>query len=177
MEIKDVHHIFMKFRELREKASKDVMDAMSLILAKESMEVQIKEEIQNRAKYLFLDSECCWPLHHSQYYLGQVPKVMDQISRSKMSLIKQEKLAHNIHSNWHTAAIRLVGRITQVTLYLILSSPVLTCTVGLSRTQVVNWALNHLPNDWTGFVSMSKNSKKFSIHLLHPTIIVCSNGI
>ena len=113
-EIEGAHHIFTRhlaFTELREKVSKDIEDSTNLILGKETLGREIKEEIQKRAECLFSDSEYYWPLHHNQYYLGHVPKFTDQLSISGLSQVKQERLAHNIHSNWHTVAIRLAGRI------------------------------------------------------------------
>ena len=60
--------------------------------------------------------------------------------------------------NWNRKKFSILLPATQVTL--VANHLPINC----SGTQVINGALNHLPNDWTGFVSMSKNSKKFTIH-------------
>ncbi len=63
------------------------------------------------AKSLFIDDELIWPLHYSLYYLGQVPKIDNMLYDLKMTRTQKQQIKSHISSDWHTAAMRLAGRI------------------------------------------------------------------
>ncbi len=114
--IEDVHHIFAAcpvFERFRKEATNDVEAATAKILQKENgVSNEMEKEIRETAKSLFSDCVQYWPLARTQYYLGFVPNLKVHFQgRVNMSYLKKERLRSSIHTTWHTAAIRLTGRI------------------------------------------------------------------
>jgi hypothetical protein len=66
------------------------------------------------AKFLFSDCHITWPLHHSFYYLGHIPK-LDALIDSGIfaNRLKRERFIHNIniYGDWHMSLIRLASHI------------------------------------------------------------------
>ncbi|KAJ7916426.1 hypothetical protein B0H13DRAFT_1585254, partial [Mycena leptocephala] len=90
--IEDMHHIFVecpRYADWRSKATNDILTPKSL----------------------FLDSPI-WPLQYSAFYLGHIPKLDALVPRNHdLSNITHIRLIHHFASDWHTACIRLAGRI------------------------------------------------------------------
>ncbi|KAJ7460333.1 hypothetical protein FB451DRAFT_1271046 [Mycena latifolia] len=107
--IEDQHHIFVvceRYAEWREKAAEDLYRRTNNKLAEKGI-----EEV-NRS--LFSDNKSIWPLHYSTYYLGHLPKIEPHLPRKigeNGDRVVRTRLAHHLASDWHTAAIRLAGRI------------------------------------------------------------------
>jgi hypothetical protein len=112
--IEDAHHIFVHcpmFNKFREEASKNVGAETSKLLDKVENFIGIeKDNIIQLAKSLFSDCRF-WPLQHTQYYLGHIPKITDHLSQTNLGTLACDRLKRNLHCTWHLAGIRLAGRI------------------------------------------------------------------
>ena len=75
-----------------------------------------KNALTSKAELLFCDG-ALWPLGHSLFYVGQIPKIAallaasDVSSQSVLPPINSKRLIVNIANDWHTSSILLAGRI------------------------------------------------------------------
>jgi Reverse transcriptase (RNA-dependent DNA polymerase) len=113
--VEDPHHVFVlckAFGELRNKASKELMEKTRRRIEATELEEAHFEKLLRTAKLLFSDCPDTWPLHYSFYYLGHIPKLDNIVDRKLFtSRIKYERFLHNTSSEWHMSAIRLTSRI------------------------------------------------------------------
>ncbi|KAJ7710690.1 hypothetical protein B0H17DRAFT_886497, partial [Mycena rosella] len=99
--IEDQHHIFVDCPAYADWRTKAADDAYRHTKAK----LEEKEILEADGPL--------WPLHYSSYYLGHIPS-FDHLIPKKIrngETLARTRLAHHIASDWHTAAIRLAGRI------------------------------------------------------------------
>ena len=53
-----------------------------------------------------------WPLHSTNYYLGQIPKIGPLLPSSTVTnSLNQSRLIHNIANDLHLSSVRLASRI------------------------------------------------------------------
>jgi hypothetical protein len=113
--IESMHHIFVdcrKFEGWRAEAGAEVATRTERKLEEMGIALWDQQPILRAAKSLFVDDPIIWPLKMSQYYLGQVPRTDDLITRALIpETIKRRKLSVHLASDWHTSSIRLAGRI------------------------------------------------------------------
>ncbi|KAJ7860908.1 hypothetical protein B0H13DRAFT_1639245, partial [Mycena leptocephala] len=97
------HHLFVdcpRFNDWRTVASesRDVIRRTSLKLDEQDS--------------LFRDDGAVWPLGSSLFYLGQLPSFDILVPEDQLSdPILRRKLLSHLASDWHSACIRLAGRI------------------------------------------------------------------
>ncbi|KAJ7455737.1 hypothetical protein FB451DRAFT_1048761 [Mycena latifolia] len=115
--IEDQHHIFVecaRYADWREKAREDLVTRMNNKLEEKGIEEAKHSGLLSIAKSLFVDDSSVWPLHYSTYFLGHIPK-FDHTMPTKVGedgeRLARMRLTHHIASEWHTACIRLAGRI------------------------------------------------------------------
>jgi hypothetical protein len=112
--IEDMHHIFVdcqRYTDWRAKASCDILTRTKAKLAEKGIEEADCVDRLLTAKSLFSDSPV-WPLQYSAYYLGHIPRIDTLVPRNnELTNISHSRLIHHFASDWHTACIRLVGRI------------------------------------------------------------------
>ncbi|KAJ6631046.1 hypothetical protein B0H10DRAFT_1773796 [Mycena sp. CBHHK59/15] len=113
--IEDQHHIFVeckRYAEWRLKAAAHVHQRTNNKLAEKEIEEVDRVNLLTTAKSLFSNNELVWPLHYSTYYLGHIPTFDHLIPRAPVSdKLTLTRLAHHLAADWHTASIRLAGRI------------------------------------------------------------------
>ncbi|KAJ7110532.1 hypothetical protein C8R44DRAFT_883670 [Mycena epipterygia] len=113
--IEDQHHLFVhceRYAVWRTKATTDVYSRTNNKLAEKGIEEADRVGLLLTAKSLFIDNESIWPLHYSTYYLGHIPTFDHLMPRTPASdKLAQICLAHHLAADWHTAYIRLAGRI------------------------------------------------------------------
>ncbi|KAJ7940607.1 hypothetical protein B0H13DRAFT_1585604, partial [Mycena leptocephala] len=92
--IEDMHHIFVKcprYTEWRSKATNDIL-------------------LRTRAK--LTEKELEEADAYSVYYLGHIPPIDALVPRNNdLNGVTRSRLIHHFASDWHTACIRLAGRI------------------------------------------------------------------
>jgi hypothetical protein len=112
--IEDMHHIFVKcprYTEWRSKATNDILLRTRAKLTEKELEEADAVDLLAAAKSLFLDSST-WPLQYSVYYLGHIPPIDALVPRNNdLNGVTRSRLIHHFASDWHTACIRLAGRI------------------------------------------------------------------
>jgi hypothetical protein len=112
--IEDMHHIFVecpRYTDWRFKATNDILTRSKAKLAEKELEEANAVDLLVAAKSLFVDSPI-WPLQYSAFYLGHIPKLDALVPRNHdLSNITHTRLIHHFASDWHTACIRLAGRI------------------------------------------------------------------
>ncbi|KAJ7708993.1 hypothetical protein B0H17DRAFT_916723 [Mycena rosella] len=115
--IEDQHHIFVEceqYTEWRSKAAVDVHRRTESKLKEKGYEETDAVDLLSTAKFLFSDKPHIWPLQYCTYFLGHLPN-LDHLMPKKPGVdddkLSRTRLAHHIASDWHTAAIRLAGRI------------------------------------------------------------------
>ncbi|KAJ6563702.1 hypothetical protein DFH09DRAFT_1035307 [Mycena vulgaris] len=115
--IEDQHHIFVectRYAKWREKATEEILSRMGNKLDEQGIEEADRVGLLATVKSLFSDDASVWPLQYSVYYLGHLPK-FDHLLPKKVGdddgKFTHTKLAHHLAYDWHTAAIRLTGRI------------------------------------------------------------------
>ncbi|KIK04953.1 hypothetical protein K443DRAFT_92029 [Laccaria amethystina LaAM-08-1] len=111
----NMHHIFvncMQYSRWRDDANRELVERTELKLTNMKIEGAVRDGLLATAKSLFSDSTAVWPLHHSLFYLGQIPNLDLLISREAgIGEMEYRRLRAHISSDWHTASIRLAGRI------------------------------------------------------------------
>ena len=111
----DPHHVFVlckAFSKLREDACREMVDKTKRKIQETGLEEAQFTSLLRTAKFLFTDCPITWPLHHSFYYLGHIPKLDTLINSSIFtSRLKCERFTHNIYGDWHMTSIRLASRI------------------------------------------------------------------
>ncbi|KAJ7157539.1 hypothetical protein C8R43DRAFT_883185, partial [Mycena crocata] len=114
--IEDQHHIFVHcahYAEWRKQAAEDLHRRTNNKLAEKGIEEVDRTGLLFTVKSLFSDVPSVWPLQYSAYYLGHIPKFDHLLPKRTASEDKmiQTQLAHGLAADWHTASIRLAGRI------------------------------------------------------------------
>jgi hypothetical protein len=112
--IEDMHHLFVECKHYevwRQETSVQLRMRTMDKLTEKGLPTHEQEPLLHTAESLFIDSSNVWPLHHSFYYLGHIPKLDPLLSTSSLSDFSKNRLLYNIASDWHTIAIRLAGRI------------------------------------------------------------------
>ena len=74
----DPHHVFVvckAFNKLREDACQDMVDKTKQKIQAIGLEEAQFTNLLQTAKFLFSECHITWPLHHSFYYLGHIPKL------------------------------------------------------------------------------------------------------
>jgi len=71
----DMHHIFVHCKQYKQ-WREDVRMELNM-----QTEEAMKTGLLKAAKFLFTNNVIIWPLHHSLYYLGQIPNLNPLISR------------------------------------------------------------------------------------------------
>ena len=72
------HHVFVvckAFNKLREDACQDMVDKTKQKIQAIGLEEAQFTNLLQTAKFLFSECHITWPLHHSFYYLGHIPKL------------------------------------------------------------------------------------------------------
>jgi hypothetical protein len=108
-------HLFVhcsQYKQWRIEAAKDIIAKTELKLETMKIEGIVRDNLLHAAKFLFMDEPSVWPLHHTMFYLGQIPD-LDGLFASGHNIkdITLKRIKTHISSDWHTAAIRLAGRI------------------------------------------------------------------
>jgi hypothetical protein len=114
--VEDMHHLFAQCRlyeEWRREATEEVIKNTVLKLENLDVEEVVRDGLLKAAKSLFLDDPSVWLLHYTMFYLGQLPDLNCIIKHATMPIgeIKKKRLKAHVSSDWHTASIRLAGRI------------------------------------------------------------------
>ena len=113
--IEDTHHIFVlckSFEKLGADVCWEVVEKTKWKIDTAGLEEAQFMSLLTIAKSLFFDCSKPWPLHHSFYYLGHIPKLNAHIESDIFgSRLKHERFIHNIYGDWHMSSIRLASRI------------------------------------------------------------------
>ncbi|KAJ7728475.1 hypothetical protein B0H16DRAFT_1894093 [Mycena metata] len=100
------------YAEWRSDAANHLVKRASLKLAEKDIEETDAVGLLAAAKSLFIDDEHVWPLQKSVYYLGHIPKVDPLVPKlPTLAVLTRSRLVQTLAADWHTAAIRLAGRI------------------------------------------------------------------
>ncbi|KAF7362208.1 hypothetical protein MVEN_00567000 [Mycena venus] len=110
----DMHHVFVqcpRYAEWRTKATDALLQRADAKLDEKNIEEVDRVHLLAAVKLLFSDNNF-WPLHYSTYYLGHIPR-FDHLmpTHRDEDSVSHSRLAHHFASEWHTACIRLAGRI------------------------------------------------------------------
>ncbi|KAJ6488424.1 hypothetical protein DFH09DRAFT_948350 [Mycena vulgaris] len=115
--IDDQHHIFVEcpqYAKWRTKAAEEVYRHTNTKLAEKEIEEVARVDLLSTVMFLYSDNTLIWPLQYCTFYLGHLPRfdhlIPKRIGNAGDSLMRTH-LAHHLASDWHTAAIRLAGRI------------------------------------------------------------------
>jgi hypothetical protein len=112
--IEDTHHVFITcktFDKLREDVCWEMVEKMRQKIEVMGWEAQFTSLLQT-AESLFSDCSITWPIHYLFYYLGHILKLDAHVNLNIFnSRLKHRRFIHNISSNWHLSAIRLVSHI------------------------------------------------------------------
>jgi hypothetical protein len=90
------------FAALRDEIIRSILDTTCNILHDADIPLSKVLRVKFIASQLFKD-DACWPLGSSRYYLGLTPPLS--------TIISQQRIRAKINIVWHTASIRLAGRI------------------------------------------------------------------
>ncbi|KAJ7166150.1 hypothetical protein C8R46DRAFT_900122 [Mycena filopes] len=114
-DIEDMHHIFVTcstYADWRSIAAAELVPRTRAKLANLDIEEVIATDLLAAAKSLFVDDERVWPLQYSVYFLGHIPSIEPLIPDAPhLNPLSRSRLAYSLAADWHTAAIRLAGRI------------------------------------------------------------------
>jgi hypothetical protein len=111
------HHLFVdcpRFNDWRtvDSESRDVIRRTSLKLDEQDVDLIHRSRIIHAAESPFRDDGAVWPLGSSLFYLGQLPSFDILVPEDQLSdPILRRKLLSHLASDWHSACIRLAGRI------------------------------------------------------------------
>ncbi|KAF5385930.1 hypothetical protein D9615_002408 [Tricholomella constricta] len=114
--IEDARHIFVhcpRFAALRSQMDETNASATATLLDVSRVPHPCQARTLDLARTLTGDSES-WPLGFTMYYYGIIPKLDDissDIQTAPLTTLQVERLRLRISSLWHTACIRLAGRI------------------------------------------------------------------
>ncbi|KAF8219205.1 hypothetical protein L208DRAFT_1342234, partial [Tricholoma matsutake] len=123
--LEDEHHLFVEcpyFAELWSFSLSVILEYTELkchdLVEKCLLPSEIVQCLMSAAKSLFSDDGAIWPLHHTAFYLGQIPDIFKLLEFEQhtlhSSLHPSIQLSHDLHSivlEWHTQSIRLASRI------------------------------------------------------------------
>ncbi|KII84505.1 hypothetical protein PLICRDRAFT_117547 [Plicaturopsis crispa FD-325 SS-3] len=113
--IEDPYHIFVecrRFEALRREATEGVEKRTKARILDKGLEEARFASLLAAAKLLFSDSVDIWPLQYSAYYLGHVPPLDGHVPPDAFDdRLTRERFLHNVHADWHLAAVRLASRI------------------------------------------------------------------
>ncbi|KAI0373551.1 hypothetical protein BV20DRAFT_962736 [Pilatotrama ljubarskyi] len=106
-----MHHIFVEcpsFDGLRQSALQDLIRDTSEQLAAAETTPPLTDVVLRITSALFSDSIDVWPQYTSRYYFGTMPPLRSTTGSHTPAI--RRLLARVVHG-WHTASIRLAGRI------------------------------------------------------------------
>ncbi|KAJ7138982.1 hypothetical protein C8R44DRAFT_544901, partial [Mycena epipterygia] len=113
--IEDQHRIFVDcshYAPWHDKAAEEIVSRTNNKLAKKGIEEADRVDLLTIAKSLFQDDDVIWPLQYCTFYLGHILKFNHFLPKIPNSdKLAHMQLAHHFASDWHTASIRLAGRI------------------------------------------------------------------
>ncbi|KAJ7075102.1 hypothetical protein B0H15DRAFT_917163 [Mycena belliarum] len=113
--VEDQHHIFVmctRYAEWRSSAAQEILTRTNNKLGEKGIKEADRVGLLTIAKSLFTDNIDIWPLHYSTYFLGHVPKFDHALpGMPDADRLTRTRLAHHLACDWHTACIRLAGRI------------------------------------------------------------------
>jgi hypothetical protein len=113
--IEDQHHLFVKCKRYagwRTSATEEVHTRTENKLIEKGIKEADRVDLLAIAKSLFSDNATIWPLHYCTYFLGHIPKFDHALPKTLDSVtLTQTRLGHHFACDWHTACIRLAGRI------------------------------------------------------------------
>ncbi|KAJ6517940.1 hypothetical protein C8R47DRAFT_1205037 [Mycena vitilis] len=114
-DIEDMHHIFVmcpRYAEWRSKVTAELLQRTRAKLAEKEIEEVEAPNLLEAVKSIFVDDETVWPLKYSVYFIGHLPPIEPLIPiHPNLTTLTRSRLAHTFAADWHTAAIRLAGRI------------------------------------------------------------------
>ncbi|KAK0457285.1 uncharacterized protein EV420DRAFT_1216962, partial [Desarmillaria tabescens] len=106
------HHVFVvcpSFNHLRDEANEAIHTHTAQILHNADVPLSICVPLLHLVHRIFMDGNH-WPRHISQYYLGILPPLPSALT-VKRSPFQSRRLQTRFLHTWHSAAIRLAGRI------------------------------------------------------------------
>lgn len=113
--IETMRHLFVhcqQYEDWHRNAGKEVVEKTELKLTTMKIEGVVRDNLLNTAKFLFTDNPSVWPLHHTLFYLGQIPDLDPLIpAETGISEMEAKRLKYHLSSDWHTSSVRLAGRI------------------------------------------------------------------
>ncbi|KAK0205790.1 hypothetical protein DFS33DRAFT_1224408, partial [Desarmillaria ectypa] len=110
-ELETVHHVFVVcpyFHHLRDETTEVIYTHTAQILHNADVPLSICV-LLHLVRRIFTDGNH-WPRHISQYYLGILPP-LPAVLTIKRSPFQSRRLQTRLLHTWHSAAIRLAGRI------------------------------------------------------------------
>ncbi|KAF8237617.1 hypothetical protein L208DRAFT_1149273, partial [Tricholoma matsutake] len=121
----DKHHLFVEcpyFAELWSFSLSVILEYTELkchdLVEKHLLPSEIAQCLISAPKSLFSDDSATWPLHHTAFYLGQIPNIFKLLGFKQHTLhsslhpsIQLSRNLHPIASEWHTQSIHLASRI------------------------------------------------------------------
>ncbi|KAF5376641.1 hypothetical protein D9615_007876 [Tricholomella constricta] len=114
--LEDARHIFVRcprFATLREEANKTIVSATTTLLDVYRVPTHYQSCTLEHACTISHDSQS-WPTGCTMYYYGVLPDIDDitsDLTRTSLPAAKLQRLRLRIAATWHTAFIRLAGRI------------------------------------------------------------------
>ena len=103
-------HVFVHcptFSSLRTAAAASVHAEVSKLLATAETRSSLAEPLLHTTTALFADDDDVWPLSASRYYLGTMPPT----SFDEVLSVPDRRVLTSVVNAWHSASIRLAGRI------------------------------------------------------------------
>ncbi|KAF5368760.1 hypothetical protein D9615_010404 [Tricholomella constricta] len=114
--LEGARHIFVRcprFAPLRDEANKTIVSATPTLLDAFGVPAQYQTCTLEHACTISHDSQS-WPTGYAMYYYGVLPDIDDitrDLNHASLPSLKVERLRLRIAATWHTALIRLAGRI------------------------------------------------------------------